>query len=125
MARLTEAKLLDLISRLHGNVAAIARSFDVTRSSVYDYIASRPKLQTALQDARETMIDNVESRFYSDCLKEDPAYQTSRIFFLKTQAKSRGYVERTEMTGADGKPVRIRIIEEVVDADGHAGNGAD
>jgi hypothetical protein len=34
------------------------------------------------------------------------------IFFLKTQGKSRGYVERQEVTGADGKKLfEVTIID--------------
>ena len=27
------------------------------------------------------------------------------LFYLKTKGKSRGYVERQELTGSDGKPI--------------------
>ena len=34
------------------------------------------------------------------------------IFFLKTQGKARGYIERQEVTGADGAPI-IEIIGNI------------
>jgi hypothetical protein len=61
------------------------------------------------------MVDKVENRFYEDCLKDAPQYQTSRIFFLKTQAKDRGYIERTEHkveSGTLGEDVR-KLLDEV------------
>ena len=50
-----------------------------------------PALITALTEARETMLDTAESVLYSKILAGDI---TALIFFLKTQGKSRGYIER-------------------------------
>lgn len=113
MARLSEAKLLELIPKMAGNISAIARAFGVNRSAVLEYIQRRPDLAALLQDARETMVDNVESRFYSDCLKEDPAYQTSRIFFLKTQGKHRGYIERQEVAAEVKADVQLTTHDKL------------
>lgn len=79
---------------LNGNISAVARRFNVHRFAVQNLIENRPALQKVLADIRKGMIDNVESRFYADCLKDGYQYQTSRIFFLKTQARERGYTEK-------------------------------
>ncbi len=102
-----------------GNLSAVAKQFRVQRASVQEFVSKRPALQKILADCREGMKDNVESRFYADCLKDNPAYQTSRIFFLKTQCRDRGYVERVGVdldTGGLGADVRKRLAE--VDGDG-------
>ena len=31
-------------------------------------------------------------------------------FYLKCMAKDRGYVERAELTGANGAPVKIKLV---------------
>lgn len=35
------------------------------------------------------------------------------MFYLKTQAKERGYVERQEITGAEGGPIQIIAPDEI------------
>jgi hypothetical protein len=68
------------------------------------------KLQKALAEARETMLDNAETTLYDEALDGNT---TALIFFLKTQGKGRGYTERTEITGADGAPVKIAFVDVV------------
>lgn len=103
--RLSVDRLAAKLREHSGNISATARAFGVSRTAVREYMKSRPELQAVLTEARESMVDGVESRFYKDCLIDSHQYQTSRIFFLKTQAKDRGYVERQEVTGKDGEPL--------------------
>jgi len=42
----------------------------------------------------------------------DDLNPTMIIFYLKTQAKDRGYVERQEVTGADGGAVMVKWDDE-------------
>ena len=46
-----------------------------------------------------------------------PPCKTSIIFFLKTKAKDRGYIERKEFTGADGTPLNDtkNLMEDMSD----------
>ncbi len=112
MAKLS-IKALEVTIRKHtGNLTAVAKAFAVSRTAVYNYIERHPSLQSVVDEARETMKDNVVSRFYADCLDPAPQYQTSRIFFLKTQAKDRGYVERQEVTGKDGGPMDYSNVSD-------------
>jgi hypothetical protein len=94
-----EAKLREL----NGNMAAVARHFGVTRAAVWLCVQKHESLKKAQHDCREGMKDNAESSLYRAILNGEA---WAVCFFLKTQAKDRGYVERTEHTGPDGRPIQ-------------------
>ena len=56
--------------------------------------------------SREKMIDNVESKLYQKALEGEG---WAVCFFLKTQGKRRGYIERQEHTGEDGREIVFRV----------------
>lgn len=82
-----------LVDKYKGNIAAIARHFGVSRGTIYNRMADSASLKTAMEDARETMLDNAESQLYKQAMEGNT---TALIFLLKTQGKGRGYVERVE-----------------------------
>jgi hypothetical protein len=67
-----------------------------------------PTVREAITQAREDLKDFAESKLLRRIDDDD---LTAIIFFLKTQAKDRGYVERAEVTGADGGPLHIIEVE--------------
>ena len=83
-----------LVHEYKGNVAAIARKFGVSRNTIWKRVQESPNLRAAFEDARETMLDNAESKLYQKVLDGDTV---SLIFFLKTQGRSRGYIEKQEV----------------------------
>lgn len=104
MAKLTVSKIEQAIHDKRGNIAAVARSLGVARKTIYNRVEASPTLKTALEEARDTMLDNAERALYDEALNGNI---TALIFFLKTQGKRRGYTERQELTGADGGPVIV------------------
>lgn len=103
----TVDELKKRIEETKGNVAAVARSLGVSRTAVYNWVDASAGCRQALYEARETMLDNAESVLYKKVLEGSTP---ELLFFLKTQGKSRGYVERQEHTGADGADVRIKVV---------------
>lgn len=89
----TAEEIAAAIKKHKGNIAAVARKFGVARSTIYNRMAELPELQDARHDAREAMLDDAESVLYKKVLEGSTA---ELIFFLKTQGKTRGYVERSE-----------------------------
>ncbi len=109
---------------LKGNLSAVARRFKVDRSSVQELIGKRPALRQILADAREGRLDDAEESL-DRAVREAEGWAV--CFILKTLGKSRGYVERKEVVGADdAPPVRVRYVKvQVIDnAPRRIGDGA-
>ena len=103
MARLSTELVSPLIDTERGNVAQIARKLGVSRTAILKFVAKSPTLTENLKDARESMKDHAESALYN-AIEKGEAWAV--CFFLKTQAKDRGYIEKQIIGGDDGKPVQ-------------------
>jgi hypothetical protein len=90
-----------------GNVSAAARRLGVSRGGLEQYVKKNPKLIGIIDDARQAMCDNAESSLNRAVISGEA---WAVCFTLKTQGKSRGYVERvqTEISGRDGEPIEQR-----------------
>ena len=104
MAKLTVDKVNVLIDEMMGNVSMVARTLNISRTTLYNYINSHSTVKAKLDEAREKMIDNVESVLYSKALAGEA---WAVCFFLKTQAKHRGYVERQELANPPDSTFRV------------------
>lgn len=106
MKKIATEPLRQLLEENKGNVAAVARRLGVSRTALYNRINDSPTLKQALADARETMLDNAESVLYKKVLEGSTP---ELLFFLKTQGRNRGYVERQELD------VRTRDVTQLSD----------
>jgi hypothetical protein len=87
-----------------GNITRACEAVGVSRRTYYDWIDRDEDFAAACEDVQEGLIDFAESK-----LQENIADNSNQaiIFFLKTKGKSRGYVERQEISGPDGKPLEL------------------
>ena len=91
-----------------GNLSTAAKSLQVERATLYNWI-EQEGLNEAVQEGRNRRLDFAESML--DKGMKD-GNMTAIIFYLKTQGKSRGYIERQEVTGADGKKLfEVTIVD--------------
>ncbi len=94
MARLSKKKVAEAIVDLRGNVSAVARKFQVSRQRIYNYMNdTHPDLWDLVKEQREVMLDTAEDILGQ---KIERGEVVPLIFYLKTQGKDRGYVEREE-----------------------------
>lgn len=105
---MTPENVIALIQKHHGNLTTVARAFNIARSTLYIYIDNNPEIKKVLEDARESMVDNVESVLYKKALEGNTV---EMLFFLKTQGRSRGYNEKQEIT-IENAPPKIKVIFE-------------
>jgi hypothetical protein len=83
------------ITEKRGNLSAVARSFGKSRTWIYNVLKDKyPELWDIVEEARESLVDDAESELQKQMFKGNI---TALIFFLKTQGKRRGYVERQEV----------------------------
>jgi len=116
-------KMLAELKASYGRVTAAAEKTDIVRQTHYNWYKDDHEYKRAVDDINEAAIDHVESKLFEKIdgvsvqkgfthegepiVYDVPPSDTAIIFYLKTKGKSRGYVERQEITGADGGPVQI------------------
>lgn len=92
-------KLLQALEDHHGIVTNACKAVNVGRSTFYKWINEDEEFKKAVDDVQDVAIDFVESKLFQQIDEGNP---TSTIFYLKTKAKKRGYIERQEIVH-DGK----------------------
>ena len=94
----TAEQMIEAIQGSQGFVTTIAKKIGCPRSTVYRYIKNYATVAQAIQDERDKMKDFAEGQLFKNI---QDGKETSLIFYLKTQAKDRGYVERQEVYNLD------------------------
>lgn len=100
----TAARIIKALGESHGLLTLTAQKTGLGYRTVCRYVAEFPSVKEAAQEAHEWMVDFAESKLYQKIKDGDNA---CIIFYLKCQAKDRGYVERQEVSGPDGGPVQV------------------
>ena len=108
----TSNQISEAIREKHGNISAAARYLGCSRNTIARYIERYPTLKSVYEEERETLIDFAENQLFQQ-VKEGNI--TAIIFTLKTIGKSRGYVERQEVTGKDGGVIVINMTGDIDD----------
>lgn len=108
---------IEALERTLGNVAKACAAVGISRGAFYEWVKEDEAFAQALKDIREKTVDIAETALQKLIQEGNP---TAIIFFLKTQAKDRGYREGMEHTGADGKdlfppmstlPIQVEILK--------------
>ena len=110
----TAQQIIDALNDADGYVSKTASLLKCTPRTVYNYRDKFPTVAEAWEAIREKRHDYVENALH---LQIRDGNITAIIFYLKTQAKDRGYVERQEFTGKSGEPLRVQWIDYGLDND--------
>ena len=89
---------------------AISKKFKIkySRQSVRDRAERHPEI---MKDIAEENLDIAEEGFLSLMKSENEQVKLKACeIYLKCKAKHRGYVERQEITGADGDAIKTQLV---------------
>lgn len=95
MQQENKAKFLQAFEAKAGNISAAAKAIGITRTQYHKWRSSDPAFAQACEDVKEGLIDLAETMLLAQMRQGNIA---AIIFYLKTQGKGRGYVERTEIS---------------------------
>lgn len=95
-----KAELLEALAKTSGIVSAACKACNLSRRTYYNFYRDDPDFREKADDVKELQKDFAESLILKKMKEGDT---TMIIFYAKTQMKDRGYTERTEITGKDGK----------------------
>jgi len=93
----TAARLIKALRESSGLLTVAAAKAGIGYRTACRYVAEFPSVKQASQEAHERMIDFAESKLYQKIKDGDNA---CIIFYLKTQGKDRGYIEKQQIEGS-------------------------
>lgn len=108
--------MLAALEKSLGIVTKACEMSGTNRRNFYEWLAKDARFKERVEAIAEKTVDFAESKLFEliNGIKvadpngghyTRPPCKTAIIFYLKTKAKHRGYIERVETTGADGTPL--------------------
>lgn len=107
-----QKRMLEALYKTKGIVSSAAEIINLTRDSHYKWLKDSKEYAEAYAAVKESVLDWAESKLH-DIMQEGNT--AAILFYLKTQGKQRGYVERTEVTGANGDAIQFVSNESLKD----------
>ena len=93
-----------------GVVSVCCRKVGISRTTFYKYYKDDPEFAKQVDEIEDFAIDFAESQLHKQIGEGSTA---ATIFYLKTKGKKRGYIERQEITGANGENVfKVTVVDE-------------
>lgn len=98
-----------------GNISGSTDQVGINRNTHYNWMKDDPQYAQDIKDCLERSIDFAEASLMKNI---QDGNTTATIFYLKTKGKNRGYIERQEITGADGaRMFEVKVIRDVDELD--------
>jgi len=92
-------QIVEALESVNGMIYLAARKLGCTPKTIYNRMAKSEIIRETVEDSRGELIDISEQKLRAAVLNGEP---WAVALVLKTLGKKRGYVERQELTGADG-----------------------
>ena len=97
---------LEALEKSLGVVTTAVKQVGIARSTFYEWINKDEEFKSKVNDIQNIALDFAESQLHKQIQGGNTA---ATIFLLKTKGKKRGYVERQEITGAEGLPTNVTV----------------
>jgi hypothetical protein len=104
--RISNNEMIAAIQEAHGLVLVAATRLGCSTSTIYRRADRFASVRDALQSAREEIVDLAEAKLYQ-AVQAGEAWAVTLV--LRTLGRRRGYVERQELSGADGQSLEVRL----------------
>ena len=114
--QINKERMLKALESSLGVITTALKATDLSRTNFYKWLKEDSDFAEQVRDIENVALDFAESQLHKQ-ISENSTSAT--IFYLKTKGKARGYVERQEITGAEGMPTnfQIEIIGSTKDKD--------
>tara|TARA_R100000781_G_C3973427_1_gene90971 strand:+ start:99 stop:482 length:384 start_codon:yes stop_codon:yes gene_type:complete len=112
----TKEQLQQAIQNSGGFVSVASNNLNCTRKTIYNYLEKYPELKEMLQDIKEQYLDMAEAKLIE---KIRSGATPELLFYLKTQGKSRGYVEKQQIDLSSNDEQINKIEIEIVKSKGN------
>lgn len=93
--------MIEALQESNGVVTTAIQSVKMNRSTFYKWMNEDEEFKKEVDDIRESALDYVESKMFERITNGS---DTMIIFFLKTQGKKRGYIERSQLDVQNTSP---------------------
>ncbi len=107
--RYTVEQVIKAVNAARGCISTAAKALKCNRATIDQYRKRHPEVDAAILDAHELQLDVAEGALFKAI---DQGQAWAICFYLKTQGRGRGYVEKQEheFSGPDGAPLRIEVV---------------
>ena len=102
--------ILDAMVHSLGNVSEVCNKLNISRTTFYNYYNNDIEFKGKVDDIKNIALDFVESKLIGKIKEGDIV---AILFYLKTQGKKRGYIERQETELTIQQPVVIDWSEPI------------
>jgi len=86
--------LIEALIKSMGVVQQACKEVGISRTTYYEYYKTDPEFKEAVDDCKNIALDFAESQLMANIKDKKEA---SIMFYLKTQGKKRGYIEKQEI----------------------------